>query len=197
MSRIVPGLVALFALVSSASAQILYQPVQYQYESSGTYYYYGGSNPAVHQVARELYDPGTGWGRVNGYVFASGDINTFRAETKEPTRVYSDATRTLNAGLLGMTPDDARDEAYANAARYFAKRDLVNLAVPMEDGSYVVPAHATSSSIRVSKSDGTMIPQGPATRTVTEPRPLLIIPKDQLIKPIPAKQSDKSMAAAN
>jgi hypothetical protein len=188
----------LFALVSSASAQIIYQPVKYQYEAGGTIYYYGGSNPAVHEVAREPYSPGGSWGRVNGYAFVSGDIRSFRAEAWEPTRVYSDATGTYNAGLLGMTPDNARDEAYANAARYFVKRDLINTAIPMEDGSYVVPAHAKSGgTVSVYKSDGTPIPQGPATRTITEPRPLFIIPKDQLERPIPAKPSDKQVASAN
>ena len=197
MSRIVVlSLLALCAFVSSVSAQIIYEPVRYQYESNGTLYYYGGSDPMVHQVAHELSSPGGSFGRANGWVFFGGDTRSHREEAYEPTRVYSDATRTYNAGLLGMTPDDARDEAYANSDRNFVKRDIVVTAVPQSDGSWVVPAH-TSATVRVYKSDGTLVPQGPAARTVTDPKPLFIIPKDSLEKPLHQQQSDKQVASAN
>ena len=52
-----------FLLASSASAQIIYEPVQSQYNVGGTYYYYGGSNPLVHVYAAQPTIAGETWGR--------------------------------------------------------------------------------------------------------------------------------------
>lgn len=183
MSRIALCL-ALFAFVSSASAQIVYEPVQYQYNSNGTLYYYGGSDPAVHHYAMQPYSPGGTWGRANGWAFFRSDVRSYRTTSNEPLRVYSDATGVSNAGLIGFTPDDARNEAYANTPTYFAKRDVEHTAVLKHDGSWVVPAQARP--VRVYKSDGTLIDRGPTTM----PRPLLVIPKDALQNQ-PPRQSDK------
>jgi hypothetical protein len=165
MSRIVIGVVALFILVSSASAQIIYEPVEYQYRTcSGVTYYYGGSDPAIHAI---------GGIKLDGH----RDVTT-------PYRVYTDATGFIDARLLGYYISDARQEAYENQPRYFTKRDLLASAVH-KDGAWVVPA--TAPTVHVYKSDGTRLDHGPAT----EPKPLLIIPRDMLEKPAaPRPQSD-------
>jgi hypothetical protein len=163
------------AFASSVSAQIVYEPVEYQYEAGGTLYYYGGSDPAVHQNARLPYNEAGTWGRTEGFAFASGDTRVHREVVSEPERIYTDATRLSNARLLGYTIDDARNEAYANAARYFAKRDLPSMAVP-KNGGWSVPASGMMQVIRVYKSNGQEI----TPRAPTMPQPLLIIPKDAL-----------------
>ena len=162
--------VVLLAWVSSASAKIIYEPIQYQYRSGDTTYYYGGSEPRVHLYARE-------------------PLNPHRQISTKPYRVYSEE---WNYGLrdvrnLGYTPADAQNQANANAPRYFVMRDLLKSAVGV-DGVWVVPAQA--QPIRVYKSNGTLIERQPAKI----PRPLMIIPKDALEKPL--KQSDKQLAAA-
>lgn len=163
----------LLVFVSSASAQIFYEPVEYQYDAGGTKYYYGGSDPAVHQYARLPYNSAGTWGRVNGYAFISGDLRVHREVVNEPQRIYTDATRLSNARLLGYTIDDARNEAYANASRYFVKRDVPALA-QRKDGRWIVPA--SSGSVRIFKSNGQEITPPPSTM----PRPLLIIPREAL-----------------
>lgn len=175
-------------IVSSASAQIIYEPVQYQYEAGGTTYYYGGNNPAVHDYAREPYSAGGTWGRTGGYVFVGGDIRGYREVVTERPRVFTDAVGRgmINARPYGFTADDARNEALAGLPRYFVKRDLLRGA-QYRDGAWRVPAR--SAGIRVYKSNGQRIDTAPATM----PRPLMIIPKDQLLKP---KTPDKLLASA-
>ena len=188
MSRVAIALALLACFVSSASAQIIYEPVQYQYEAGGTTYYYGGSDPRVHAYAQLPYSTSGTWGRTSGFAFVSGDVRSSRSVSNEPVRVFTDAVGLVNAHLLGFTPDDARNEAYANQPRYFVKRDLLRAAVPQKDGSFVVPAQA--QPVRIYKSNGMDV-----TPPATMPKPLMIIPKDQFIRPIP-KPSDKQMAAA-
>lgn len=185
MSRVAIALALLVCVASSASAQIIYEPVQYQYEAGGTTYYYGGSDPRIHALAQRPFSSSGTWGRVNGFAFASST----RSVSNEPVRVFTDTTGSINAHQLGATPNDARNEAYANQPRYFVKRDLLRAAVPQADGSFVVPAQALP--VRIYKSSGVEVTPAPATM----PRPLMIIPKDQLIKPIPTP-SDKQMVSA-
>jgi len=175
MSRLA-ACVCLLVFASSASAQIFYEPVEYQYDAGGTTYYYGGSDPAVHEHARRPYSAGGTWGRMNGYAFASGDVRGYREVVSEPARVYTDSVGLVNARLLGFTADDARNEAYANASRYFVKRDVPGMIV-QKDGRWSVPP--TSTLVRVFKSSGEEI----TPRPTSMPRPLLIIPKDALQAP--------------
>lgn len=186
MSRVL-ACALLCVFVSSASAQIFYEPVEYQYDAGGTPYYYGGSNPTVHQYARLPYNAAGTWGRVNGFAFASGDMRVHREVSNEPVRVFTDATGLVNAHLLGYTIDDARNDAYANASRYFVKRDVPAMA-HRQDGHWVVPASATP--IRVYKSNGMEVTPPPSTM----PKPLLIIPRDAIQR---AQPSNNKMARAD
>jgi len=183
-------LLSFLALASSAFSQIIYEPVQYQYSANGTLYYYGGSNPYVHKIAREPVSPGGTWGRINGHAFVGAN----RVVDHEPLRVFTDGWGygLRNAHNVGFTPADAYNDAQANLPRYFVKRDLLNAAV-RRDGAWVVPAQA--KPVLVYKSNGELIEPRPATL----PRPLLIIPRDALKNPPgrpDPKPSDKQMARA-
>ncbi|HEY7089030.1 MAG TPA: hypothetical protein VH518_13125 [Tepidisphaeraceae bacterium] len=202
MSRIVALCVVVFsfALVSKATAQIIYEPVQYQFRAEGTEYYYGGTNPMVHAMAAEPWTPGRSWGRINGRAFSSENLRSFREVNTEPPRVFSDYWRwgLENAHLVGMTGNDARNEAMANLPRYFAKRDLAAAAVRDCDGAWHIPAQA-GSDICTYSSGGLRIDPSPRIM----PRPLMIIPKEMLNQPLPQPQaptkqvSDNRLVAAN
>jgi hypothetical protein len=108
---------ALFLLtcpIRAASAQIVYQPVQYQYGDTAKFYY-GGANPAVIEFGCSQPYPGP-----------------------DQLTIYSDARPYENVAIYGCTISDARDEAYANVPRYFRKRDLLAAAQPVPDGTLVV-----------------------------------------------------------
>jgi hypothetical protein len=98
----------------TVSAQIIYQPVQYQYGTTAKFYY-GGSNPDLI------------W-----YGYAQPSAGPVQLT------IYSDARPYENVAIYGYTVSDARNEAYANVPRYFRKRDLLATAQPAPDGSLVV-----------------------------------------------------------
>jgi hypothetical protein len=185
--------VALVALVvgavtsSDLSAQVIYEPVQYQYEAGGQHYYYGGTNPNIHRWAHTPVGGAGRWGRTNGFAFVSGNIDTHREVVDEHrVRAFTDAMPYINAHIYGFTATDARNEAYFNVPLYFRKGDLLNAAVRV-NGAYVVPAQA--QPIRIDRDrDG-------RDRPTTTPRPVMIIPKDQIFKPQP-KAADKTFASA-
>jgi len=170
--------VFVLGLVSSAvQAQIIYEPVRYQYGGQNPFYY-GGSDPSVIEEASGPVGGGGWWGRVHGFDFISGDYQTHRDVTNEGYRVYTDAVPHQNARIYGYTDVDARNEAYANVPTYFRKIDLLNAAIRNRDGSWTVPAQVSNGPrFYVAPSAMTRItPAGPATT----PRPLMIIPKKGL-----------------
>jgi len=188
---VAPSVCALLLLAASSSfAQVIYEPVQYQYYSGGRAYYYGGSDPIVH-VQANLDSLDAGYGRTNGYAFHAGNIDTHREVTTEQTRVYSDAVPYWNARIYGYTIDDARNAAYADANRFFRKADVVRMARVEADGTWTVPANATPASGTIDIRP--MRPAAPAMRTV-EPKPILIIPKRLLDKPLWPKNNQTADA---
>ena len=181
MSRVAVALlcVLFFVVGSSASAQIFYQPVQYQYFSGGRAYYYGGSDPYVHYCANQLsHEPW--YGRSGGYAFHSGTIDVHQEVTTEPVRVFTDMIPGQNARFFGYTIDDAHNAANANAALYFRKADVVKMAHVQEDGTWVVPPQAGS----VGTIDIRVVKPAAVVKPVVEPKPILIIPKRLLDKPL-------------
>src|SRR3954469_7624186 len=128
------GVLALFMLPSVASAQVIYAPVQYQYKiqypgGHETTFYYGGSNPLVFERAEQIgaqyqYTAGTREGQYGVGLLHRGLIG------RPPFLVFSDAAPLQNAAVYGMTPADARNEAYARAPRYFTKAGLLAVAAP-------------------------------------------------------------------
>ena len=140
--------VALCALFVSAPAfgQVIYEPVQYQYRTGfgDEHYYYGGSNPLVHESARVQCQPIHFGYATNLHRFDGG--NSFGQPQPMYYRppVYTDCIGggLSNAANYGWLPADARNEAVANAPTYFRKVDLLASAVPGSDGVYHVPATA-------------------------------------------------------
>src|SRR5438445_5847070 len=114
MSHRVASLFVLALLLivgSTARAQIFYTPVQFQYSSGGSLYYYGGSDPYVHWEANSLsHEPG--FGRTQGYAFHSGNGTVHREVVTEPVRVYTDQIPYWNARFFGYSVDDAQNAAY-------------------------------------------------------------------------------------
>lgn len=142
----------LAASASRASAQIIYEPVQFQYGGANGFYY-GGHDPAV--IAAAALPIGGSMPRLN----------------HTPLRIYTDLMPPgENARIYGFTIADARNEANANAARYFrqadvfaAKRNVIN--------EMVVPAWAGADPTQSA-------PPAPASVTITPsgPHPLMVIP---------------------
>lgn len=159
MSRMIALLVLCLGL--PASAAIVYEPVQYQYKSGNKTYYYGGADPAMHRFANRWVDP-----RINR------DAEGQRSD--KPIYVYTDSLPRLNGALFGLRPVDAMNEAYRNMPRYFRKADSLRSARRDETGTIVVPAQPPMGSGTI------IIKPWVAPRSLREPRPLIIIPKDQM-----------------
>lgn len=107
---------------SIAEAQVIYEPVQYQFGGQNAYYY-GGSDLRVHATAGQL-SAQPGFGRSEGFAFASGNVTTHREVNNDRPRVFDDRLPGVNATIYGVTIDDARNAAYQNSPTYFRKRDL-------------------------------------------------------------------------
>lgn len=186
--RAIPAaFVAVFVLglISSAvQAQIIYEPVRWQYGGQNPFYY-GGSDPRVLDYASGPVGGGGWWGRVHGFDFISGDYQTHRDVTNEHTRVFTDAVPFQNARLWGYTDNDARNEAYANAPTYFRKVDLLNNAIRNPDGSWTVPAQLSPGPrFYMTSSSATRV--APATNAT--PRPLMIIPRKAIQQSEPPRK---------
>jgi len=168
--------VALLSFPSLAPAQVIYEPVQYQY-GSAVKFYYGGRDPAVVAVASNYFSMNT------RYFGAYGELAT------APLHVFSDHFPYQDATLFGYTSMDAMNEAYANLPRYFRKADLLRVAEPQPDGTMVVPSSAVSSHIDpgfMSRGAIDIRPYKPASSG-----PVLIIPKGLL-----EQKSDNWVASA-
>lgn len=176
----------------AAFGQIVYENVRYQYETStGQRYYYGGQAPRVHhraEVRSELAD--RGFNRYRYGAFSGGD-RTFGDGLFNPQpRVYSDLLPYRNAARYGFTADEARNEAYRSAPRYFRKIDLLRAAQLQPDGSFLVPSHPRMIIIidRSALRDGNG--NGDATTRPATTGRILIIPKPKLAS------SDKPIVAS-
>lgn len=165
--------------LGSASAQIIYQPLQYQYGDQNKFYY-GGTDPHVFARAAAPSDPGAQWGRVEGYDFASGDTWVHREASDWPIRVYSDALPTQIASLYGFTAADAANVANASLPRYFRKADVI-AAAKQNAGLLIIPARAVFPAAM------------PFAKPAPTTQPLVILPV-----PAPAlPRSDKLLVAAH
>jgi hypothetical protein len=173
---------------ASSRAQIIYEPVQYQYGDQNKFYY-GGTDARVFERAAVLSDPGAAWGRVNGNDFASGDVWVHREVSDQPVRVYSDALPTQNASLYGFTATDAANVANASVPRYFRKADVL-AAASGGVGVLIVPARA-------------IFPAAPAVGSSHPPttQPAVILPPMIFQAPAPpakaAGASDKLLMASH
>ncbi|HWE97791.1 MAG TPA: hypothetical protein VG269_27800 [Tepidisphaeraceae bacterium] len=178
-------LAAALAASSVASAAVVFEPVQYQYRTVQTlhnptpqYYYYGGSDPRVHEYVAKYYDC--------VQIGPNTPSHNFIGRVALTPIVYSDCAPYMNLSTYGYTATDAQNEANAGVPRYFRKRDLLNARVVLPDGSAVVPAQA----------EPIYIPE-PRAAATTRPAatPILIIPKGMLKKPAPAAAEQKVVIA--
>jgi hypothetical protein len=176
------GVVLAVSASSSAGAQTVYAPVQYQYGRQGDIYYYGGSDPAVFAMAERQ----ACVDRIGDHSYTSDAYNhayVHRRLIGRLDRVYSDCVPYTNARVFGFLPVDAANEANASVPRYFRMADLDRAAVVMPDGSRLVPAQA----MPVADPDDDA--RRASTRPAIKPRAIIIIPKK-------AKPSDKQVASA-
>src|SRR5439155_904761 len=180
--------VALCSIVisSSAFAQVFYQPVKYQYDAGGpgdAKYYYGGTNPLVHRLASS--DGYGGRCTFHGYAgnlhrFDGGNSFGQPSPLYDRDAVYTDCVPFQDASRFGYTPADARNEAYANSARYFRKADILAGAVLQPDGTWSVPADSSGAVY--------LLPPTPANRSAEDMLRQMLQPQGQAaqpLKPIP------------
>jgi hypothetical protein len=188
--RSITGVLVFLVCGSSAFAQVIFEPVRYQYQAGGQLYYYGGTDPRVHRMAAEPVGPGGSWGRINGWDFAAGDIDRHREVAFErPVRVFSDAVPGQNAAAVARyTATDAMNDAYASVPRFFRMRDLLATGHVDESGALAVPSQPPTREMYGGAASTGTIEIRPYVRArararTAEPRPILIIPKDLLDEP--------------
>jgi hypothetical protein len=137
----IAGLAAVLSV--PASAQVVYEPVRYQYRApnGGGVFYYGGQDPYVfRQATITSIDPG--FGRVQGYAF----LSTTRAVRSSRAPVFSDVFPGVDLSGFGLTAKDASNYARLSLPTYFRKSDLKTQAVQLPDGSRHIPASASPVS---------------------------------------------------
>src|SRR5438552_11530537 len=169
--------VVLSVAASSASAQVIYEPVRYQY-GDALKYYYGGNNPGMFVYADGvLCRNGYPSSMCNVYTSLQGTLG----QIGEKKLVLTDCMPYRNAAVFGYNANDARNEAYCNVPRYFRKRDLLAAAIPAGAGTLVVPAQAKPVPPSMARDTRTAAP------AELKPRAILILPKKGLKKDGDAK----------
>jgi len=181
----------LLVVAKCATAQVVYEPVQYQYRN-GITYYYGGNNPMIHHRA-ELAKCRDGWPvDIRGEHAMSH--RSLLGQATEPQYVYSDCFRG-NAAVYGLTPTDAHNEAMSNVPLYYTKRDLLVEAMPSADGlGLTVPAMGLHKSMMKHMNDAAAATTQPSE---IKPRAIIIIPQGAPRPQADDKEVKKVVAAAN
>lgn len=199
MLRCIAVALCSLVLATSAMAQVMYEPIRYQYETPrGERYYYGGVDPRVHAVAPY-------GGVCRGYSYARNlhnfdGGNTFNQPSpmydREP--VFTDCVPFRDARYFGYTAADARNEAYANSPTYFRKADLLASAIPTHTGGWVVPANAPNYVPAAMRHDAHRY-SGVRTTTspVTRPGQVIIIPKRLMDKKVKDVGGEKPLKVAS
>jgi len=186
------AVVLLLAAASSARAQVIYQPLQYQYGmGDGVAYYYGGNRPATHEYVERVkchdgFPSGVTGSHYNGMRGVLG-------QTTEKCYVFTDCIHG-NAAVYGYTAVDAQNEMMSNLPLYYTKRDLLLSAVPAADGNgLLVPAMGRPAGEMVHVTG----PAGAATQpSEPKPRAIIIIPKSGAPKHAPSDDEVKKAVAA-
>ena len=125
-------------VVSSASAQIIYEPIRYQYGGQ-TPFYYGGHDPEVFRFAQRDYAQAH-----DGFIEYHSDLRTFRVVSDvAPACMWMNCRVAMPQ--FTATRWLMRNAAYQNAPRYFCKRDLLTHAVQDDSGAWHVPAQVPTS----------------------------------------------------
>ena len=111
---------------SGALAQVIYQPVRYQYGPQQNVYYGGTSRIKAAggtyvPPGLQISPPATAEPVVGANVYGPGSIPFTTVPNASPmgeVHVFSDVAPYEEVGQYGYTPDDARNEAYANVPLY-------------------------------------------------------------------------------
>ena len=180
------AVVVLFVAASSASAQVIYEPVRYQY-GDALKYYYGGNNPAMFDYAERVLCRN---GYPNSMLRNYTNLYNTVGQVGENKIILTDCLPLHNAAAYGFTVNDARNEAYGNVPLYFRKRDLLDAAIPAADGTLVVPAQARPREMGMARD------MRSATPTEPKPRAILILPKKGTSKEGDAKPVINLVASA-
>jgi hypothetical protein len=165
---------SLLCLAATSSAQIIFEPVQFQYPGPRGGFYYGGDDPRQLAAAERnaaLLDAEQRFGVVT-----------------RPVPVYSDLRPFEDARRYGFTPTDAYNDAQQSLPRYFRKSELLHDAIETSSG-HVIPARAGDErrwSIDIH-------PGGPATSRRTAPSrttnpsrdrpPVIVFPREWMDRP--------------
>jgi hypothetical protein len=188
--------VALCSIVisSSAFAQVFYEPVKSQYDSGSgdAKYYYGGTNPLVHQWATTPALSGYGYSdrcpfrgyATNLHRFDGGNSFGQPSPLYDRDAVYTDCIGYQDASRFGYTPADAHNEAYANTPRYFRKADILSAAQLLPDGTWSVPASASGYYLLRVNPPPYRPTTSPAVTMPAQRGQILIIPKRLLDRPV-------------
>ena len=157
-------------VASSASAQVIYQPVQVQY-GTDMKYYYGGGNPDQHAYADRV-------ACRNGYPSATtgnyySSLHCTLGQVGENRLILSDCLPYRNAAVYGYREHDAVNEANAAAMQYYRKGDL--LAVPAGDGTLVSSPYAARADHGTAA--GQDMQMAKSTSGEVKPRAIIILPK--------------------
>lgn len=192
---VVVALVVSAASAASSFAQVMYEPIRYQWDAGGRgdqKYYYGGVDPRVHAVAGRDTSCRR-WSYFNTHAFDGGNSFNQPSPMSDRPLVFTDCVPFQDASRFGYTQADARNEAYANAPTYFRKADLLASAIPTAEGGWVVPANAPHVYMHRGMPV-MMYPTQPRVRTTgptttTKPGQVIIIPKNLLDKKL--KDVDK------
>jgi hypothetical protein len=170
------SVLVVISISSAAFGQVLYLPVQSQFRTGrgDATYYYGGTDARVHAAARYTCQP---YGYSNNlHRFDGGNSFGQPSPLYDRTQVFTDCIPFQDAAHFGYTAADAENEARANAATYFRKADLLAGAIPMLDGSLVVPPTPTPVYVAPVNVHG--------ASTVPAHGQIIIIPKRLLDRPL-------------
>jgi hypothetical protein len=194
-------LAAILPVVSFAA--VVFEPVQYQYRDpmhDRPSFFYGGADPAViiagrvQQIRSHMgANPVRNIGFSETYVGSQNSDLIHHGVSGDICVTYSDLLPAgVNAFVLGMTPDDARNDAYAATPRFFHVRDLMQSAIMMPDGNVVVPSQPMAGTIQMMPAHKRVA--APTTQPASQP--VIIFPKELLDKKLipPARTP---MASAN
>ncbi|MFT3785561.1 MAG: hypothetical protein QM770_05280 [Tepidisphaeraceae bacterium] len=157
----------------ASNAQTIYEPLRVQFGRENKYYY-GGTDPWIHDVANALRSSSGMYGRVHGYRL----VTSRRTVEYELPRVYNDFFGSQDAYSYGYTADNAYNDARALQPRYFRKADVQ--AIPAEQGIRVVPAIPTVTDAVVPRGSIVIKPY----RAPIRRGPVFIFPKSLLDKPL-------------
>ena len=174
MLRVSSAVAAVLVCVvaSSASAQVIYQPVQVQY-GSAMKYYYGGGDPAQHAYADRVACRNGFPSATTGNYYSS--LSCTLGQIGENRLILSDCLPLRNAAVYGYREHDAVNEANSNAARYYRKSDQLAAAIPAGDGTLVVSAYAPRAEHAMQAADEMKATK--ASPGEIKPRAIIILPK--------------------